>query len=176
MRRRTAASSPSAHAPWKRRAWVGTIILTLLIAGVAIAGQQTAGKKKPGQTAAMQAAPHVLVVNAPPSAVRQTPAPPPGQGGWRVAIDPVTGQFRDLEPSEAAALSGTVATSAPAAPAAEIAGPNGAVGIVLDESQMNYSVAHKHADGSVSTQCVENHAAAQKALAARPKKEGRHER
>lgn len=177
MRRNIAKGTP-------RRALVGAAgIVLLLIAGVAIGGQKAAGKGgdkgKSDVSKAVQAAPNVIVVNAPPAAGSAAPAPAT-QGGWRAAIDPATGQLRDLEPAEVRALAeereitafGVNRTAEPQ----QIEGPGGGEVAMLDESHMSYSVAHKHADGSVSTQCNQNHAAGKKALAQKPKKEVRNDR
>jgi len=91
--------------------------------------------------------------------------------GMRIVRDPVTGQLRAptaeeyqaLQAEEAKAAAARKAT-APAAAPAPVRRADGSVQLMLDESQMSYSVVTRNADGSLTEQCVTGAAEAQKAL------------
>jgi hypothetical protein len=86
----------------------------------------------------------------------------PASGGLRVFIDPKTGEIREPTPEEEQALTPRTAPRrrtplrlAPeAAPLTEIAGPGGAVGVVLNESFMMNSIVRKNLDGTLSFECI----------------------
>jgi hypothetical protein len=77
----------------------------------------------------------------------------PGRGGMRAYIDPRTGQLVEQpEYDEMAVAAPGEADRTPFEPSAatELVGPDGAVGMVLDESMMTFSVATVGPDGSIS--------------------------
>lgn len=90
------------------------------------------------------------------------PAPPVAS---RIFLDPVTGEAREPTPEEVRALQGEAKSSSSqaakrrasaAAPAArEMVNADGAVGVDATDEQASFSVAHVHADGSVSHSCVD---------------------
>lgn len=74
----------------------------------------------------------------------------------QVVRDAETGQLRAPTAEEAAALRAAAGKSASTTSAPrEIRHKNGAVEMVLDNSTLMYSVARRHADGSISQACVQ---------------------
>jgi hypothetical protein len=112
---------------------------------------------------------------ASPTAAKQATPPAAASQGVRVFIDPVTGKIREPEPEEIQQLTPAAPASAQrtAAQAAErraaaqapLSGPDGAVGMKLDDSYMVYSVATRNPDGTISFECVTGPAKASQALA-----------
>jgi len=100
------------------------------------------------------------------------------QSLWmRAYVDPTTGELRG--PTQEDLAKGAAAKSAKAAPAAArrsavaaVAAPavtvkaNGARSAVLDEKFLSYSVVHVMPDGSISQECVDGLANAEKAMKA----------
>lgn len=113
-------------------------------------------------------------------------APQAGGGGQRAFIDPKTGKLREAEPGEAEALQPLKLKTrkALAAPAPRmLSGPGGAVGMVVPEEAMSYSVATVNPDGTVSMACVTGKTKAEaivkspaKATKATKKEEHNHDR
>ncbi|MDI4634107.1 hypothetical protein J7U46_13700 [Pelomonas sp. V22] len=99
---------------------------------------------------------------AQPAQPATKPAPPVAS---RIFLDPVTGEAREPTPEEIRALQGEAKSSSAqaakrrasaAAPAArEMVNADGAVGVDATDEQASFSVAHVHADGSVSHSCVD---------------------
>lgn len=83
----------------------------------------------------------------------------------RIFLDPVTGEAREPTPEEIRALQGEAKASSAqaakrrastAAPAPrEMVNADGAVGVDATDEQASFSVAHVHADSSVSHSCVD---------------------
>ncbi len=121
------------------------------------------------QAVAMPSAPQEPAVKPP---ARQTPpaapASPADELGQRAFIDPATGQLREPTPQEAAALAAaarrTLGTLA--APVQLKQGPGGAVGMVVPDNLLSYSVATINPDGTVSMTCVTGKNAADAAVRA----------
>ena len=89
--------------------------------------------------------------------------------GQRAFIDPKTGKLREPEPEEIAALKPSAAVTSPGTLAAAVEfkeGPGGAVGMVVPEELLSYSVATINPDGTVSTACVDGKKAAEAAVRA----------
>ncbi len=129
-----------------------------------------------------------LVVGTQGQALGAEPAAPvtataPTASGQRVAVDPATGRMRAPTAEEAAELdrqdraararqrlqkSAAQATTQQLAGAESVAEdgtfttPSGAKGMVLDDSQMVYSVVRRGTDGSLTMECVEGVDAANK--------------
>lgn len=93
----------------------------------------------------------------------------------RIFIDPVTGESREPTPEEVRALQESQsktqsAQSAKARKAAAVTAPremvnaDGAVGVDATEEQASFSVAHLHADGTVSHSCVDGAHTAKQAV------------
>lgn len=83
----------------------------------------------------------------------------------RIFLDPVTGEAREPTPEEIRALQAEAKTASAqaakrrassAAPAPrEMVNADGAVGVDATDEQASFSVAHVHADGTVSHSCVD---------------------
>lgn len=135
---------------------VGTLGLSLAIGVMSLAASDDVNKT-PAKPAA--------------AAAKQNTSPPASSQGVRVFIDPVTGKIREPEPEELRQLTPAapgVARRSMAPLAAPLQGPGGAIGMVLDDSQMVYSVAKKNADGTISFECVTGAADAAKTLSSKP--------
>ena len=125
------------------------------------------------------------VAAAEPAAKTPAPASSATTSGQRVAIDPATGRMRAPTAAEAAELDQQdrnararqrLQRSRAQATTQELAGvdsvaedgtfttPSGVKGVMLDESQMVYSVVTRGADGSLNMECVDGTAAANKLL------------
>ena|ERR1700712_871997 len=100
-------------------------------------------------------------------------AVPPAQAqGMRIVRDPVTGQLRAptaeeyqaMQAEEAKASAARKAVAPAAAAPVPVRRADGSVKLMLDESNMSYSVVTRNADGSLTEQCVTGVAEAQKAL------------
>ncbi len=109
--------------------------------------------------------PHVQVVSSPVAAADRAKTGSAGQAGMTAFIDPATGQFTGPTAQDAAALEAAkptvAATSATqnrrstlAARTPNIYPAQGGVGVALDDSTMQYSVARKDGKGQVVTDCV----------------------
>lgn len=100
--------------------------------------------------------PNVRVINAPIAATSASGSP--GAGGLRAYVDADTGELRQPNPEElqAAAAETQAATTLQARTAGPqmTATPSGGIRVMLDESQMQYSVITRHADGTTSEACV----------------------
>lgn len=122
--------------------------LCIVIAGVLVVGTILPPGTIWGQENASQASSAAAV------AVSENPA----AGGYRVFIDPETRKVREPTPEEAQALSAQkelrATPSETAPPPPRVSGPNGAVGVVLDDKFMVHQVARKNPDGSLSMDCV----------------------
>ena len=121
-----------------------------------------------GQEPAAQAAPAPAPKATAPAQAAPAPALAAG-AGQRAFIDPKTGQLREPEPGEIAALNAAAARTAPGTLAAAVelkAGPGGAVGMMVPEELLSYSVATISPDGSVSMACVDGKKAADAAVRA----------
>lgn len=93
-------------------------------------------------------------------------------GAMRVYRDPKTGEFIS-ENSETAAQGnvndavagqrkpGSTASAKQSAPIAVKQHANGMKSATMGESGMRYAMAHRHADGSMQTDCVEDHSVSQ---------------
>lgn len=90
---------------------------------------------------------------------------PPQPVASRIFLDPVTGEAREPTPEEIRALQGEAKSasaqaakrraSAVAPAPREMVNADGAVGVDATDEQASFSVAHVHADGSVSHSCVD---------------------
>ncbi len=100
--------------------------------------------------------PNVRVVNAPHLATTAPAAP--AQRGLRAYIDPATGALRPASPEELMleSLQGQFAAYMlqQNAPPTEFVTQSGAIGLMLDESQMVFSVVQKREGGALNEYCV----------------------
>ena len=111
-----------------------------------------------------------LGVWAASGAFAQTEARPPATApapvkasGSAVFVDPTTRKIRKPGPSEIGAQTPQAQADMAARPTTApvlIYGPGGAVGILLDDSDMSFMVATRKADGKIALECVTDHAAA----------------
>jgi hypothetical protein len=106
-------------------------------------------------------------------------AAPAGGSGQRAFIDPKTGKLRQPEPDEVVAPNAVKKTI----PAPKIMrGPGGSFGAAVPEDYMNYSVAVRNPDGTISMGCVVGKKAADEAVLlpkkgqAAVKKENKHDK
>jgi hypothetical protein len=130
----------------RRRRW-------LACAGLSLCGAMA--QAAPDETDGVMSFPHVKVMAQP---VRQ-PQPQTPPGGFMAYKDPLTGQLSNPTPEQAAALAVASRAAAPIAkprttPPQLTRPPHGGVGLMLDDSQVRYSVARKAADGGVTASCV----------------------
>jgi hypothetical protein len=99
-------------------------------------------------------------------------APAAQAADLRVAKDPATGQLRAPTADEAKALDAAAATKAPVyrglltgrVNPPPIRHPDGTVEQELDESTLQFSVARRNADGTISMDCVTGPEAAAKSM------------
>jgi len=92
----------------------------------------------------------------PPAASTLAPGPVKASGSL-VFVDPATRKIRRPATSEIgaqASQSRAAVMARPAAPPVLIKGPGGAVGILLDESDMSFMVATRKPDGKIALECV----------------------
>ncbi|MEO8936626.1 MAG: hypothetical protein ABI277_16880 [Burkholderiaceae bacterium] len=131
------------------------VALSLLVSSAALAADEASNN------GAMRF-PNVSVINAPQAAQSQTSA---GQGGMRAYKDSATSPLRGPTTEEMAAasasrssavnarrLSASDGSASPDAPSFAAAG--GGVGVMLDDSSLQYSVVVRQADGALSEICV----------------------
>jgi hypothetical protein len=85
----------------------------------------------------------------------------------RAFIDPTTGKLREPTPDDLVAA--PVIPKTDVKPLKQIAGPNGTIGIVLDDSFMVHSVATVNPDGTISIDCVNGKENAEKSLTGAPR-------
>lgn len=110
-----------------------------------------------------------------------TPATPVGGSGQRAFIDPVTGQLREPTPEEVQALTPARRTLRSALAPVPVHTVDGGEAIALGPDDMNYTVAVRNADGTISFESVVGKQNAEAAVkthkqAAATKKEVRHDR
>ena len=97
----------------------------------------------------------------PPAAPATAPAAVNASGSI-VFVDPVTRKVRKPSASEIGAQRSQSQAARAARPATApvlIHGPGGAVGILLDDSDMSFTVATRKADGKIAVDCVTGDAA-----------------
>jgi hypothetical protein len=97
----------------------------------------------------------------PPAAPATAPAAVNASGSI-VFVDPVTRKVRKPSASEIGAQrsqSQAARAARPATPPVLIHGPGAAVGILLDDSDMSFTVATRKADGKIAVDCVTGDAA-----------------
>lgn len=90
-----------------------------------------------------------------------------------VFIDPATRKIRKPSPSEVgshAAREKAAAAARPPTGRRVIQGPGGAVGMLMDDSDMTFMVATRRADGKIAVDCVTGRDAASRAAKPRAAK------
>ena len=145
----------------------------LAMIGLSITAVAAYGADQAAARNGLMTFPNSNVVNQPiaPAApgMAQQSAPTPGMTAFR---DPATGEFTAPTAEQAAALEAAGKLAAPstsrrplfATLPTTIYPAQGGVGMVLDESQTTYFLAHMGADGKLIEECVPDKAAATKAL------------
>ena len=97
-----------------------------------------------------------------PAAAPASAGAPVSASGSVVFVDPVTRKIRKPSASEIGALrsqSQAAVAKRPATAPVLLHGPGAAVGILLDESDMSFTVATRKADGTIAIDCVTGDAA-----------------
>ena len=153
----------NAHDVRNRSPLYVAVIVAMFGAGTAVAADTAASA--PNQNGLMTF-PNVRVVNSPQLATPQTTAR--GQTGFKAYIDPITGALREPTSDELMleSLQGQYRDFLQAQDAVptEFVTQSGAIGLLLPESSMMFSVVRKADDGSLNEFCVVGPEAAAKLM------------
>lgn len=145
-------------------------VALIMLAAPACAAEGPATDSASGQAASgIMSFPHVRVINAPVAGAGKAAQLPAQTPAMTAFIDPATGQLVQPTAEQAAALQAAAAAAAASRQAAKtngraramavtqptmLYGPDGSVGMTLDDSSASYAVARKDAKGRLQQACA----------------------